>query len=396
MLVENLPVPLDRRVWQEAGALRDAGWSVTVIGPRGAGEMRKLTDRIDGIEVLRYPQRPASSLAGYLAEYVPSLVFTLAWLVRTRLRHSIDVIHGCNPPDLFWLVGLAGRTWGARYVFDQHDANPELSRTKFGDRGIRGRALHILTTWLERRSYRTAALVITPNDSYSTIARGRGEVPAERLTLVRNAPNVAAYRAMAAEITPRPHAVGYVGVMGSQDGLDILIDAWALVVQDGRLADAHLELVGDGEARSALERQVARLGIGDAVTFHGFQNSKTFVPLLASCSLCVSPDPPTPFNDVSTMVKVVDYLAVGRAMVAFDLKESRLVAGDAAEIVSPPTARSLADAMIALLTRPARLRELEQAAVRRVAELELDWAVSAGHLVAAYRRLISEPPPEPS
>jgi glycosyltransferase involved in cell wall biosynthesis len=388
VLVENLPVPLDRRTWQEARTLADHGWDVTVIGPRGGGEMQRWRDRIDGVEVLRYPQRAASGLAGYLAEYLPSMAMTAAWLAWTRLRRGpIAVTHGCNPPDLFWMFGGLARAGGAAYVFDQHDANPELSRTKFGERSIKGRLLHRFTLAMERASYRAAALVIAPNDSYAAIARGRGRVPVDRVAVVRNAPDVAAYRALAAGIAPEPGRIGYVGVMGSQDGIETLIDAWRLVIDAPGLATATLELVGDGEARAALEAQAAALGLGERVRFHGYLPPTAFVPILAASQATVSPDPPTPFNDVSTMVKVVDSLALGRPVVAFDLAESRRLIGEAGVIVEDPTPDALAAALVDLLNRPDEAARLATLAAQRPLELGLDWERSADVLVAAYERL---------
>jgi glycosyltransferase involved in cell wall biosynthesis len=388
ILVENLPVPLDRRTWQEARSLADHGWDVTVIGPRGAGEMHRLRDRIDGVEVLRYPQRAASGLAGYLAEYLPSLLATAAWLAWTRLRRGpIAVVHGCNPPDLFWIFGGLARATGGAYVFDQHDANPELSRTKFGERSVKGRLLHRFTLAMDRASYRAARLVVAPNDSYARIARHRGRVPADRVIVVRNAPDVAAYRALAAGITPVLGRVGYIGVMGSQDGIERLIAAWRLVLQEPDLAEATLDLVGDGEARTALEAQAAALGLGQRVRFHGYLRPDAFVPILAACQVTVSPDPPTPFNDVSTMVKVVDSLAIGRPVVAFDLAESRRLIGDAGVIVEEPTSEALAAALSTLLRRPDEVARLAGLAATRPDEVGIDWARSERILLAGYDRL---------
>lgn len=387
VLVENLPVPMDRRTWQEAKALADAGWDVTVIGPRGAGEMRRLRDRIDGIEVLRYPQRAASGLAGYLAEYLPSMLFTAGWLAWTRRRGRIAVIHGCNPPDLFWAFGVLARPDGTAYVFDQHDANPELSRTKFGEGGIRGRLLHRLTLAMERASYRAAALVLAPNDSYADIARGRGRVPSERVVVVRNSPDVGSYRALAAGITPSDLRVGYVGVMGSQDDIETLVTAWRTVVDQPDLGAAVLELIGDGEARPALEAQVDRLGLRANVRFHGYLGPAAFVPILAACQFTVSPDPPTPFNDVSTMVKVLDSLAIGRPVVAFDLRETTRLVGDGGVILGEASAASLSATIIDLLRRPDEVGRLAESASKRPETLRMGWVHSAETLIAAYDRL---------
>ena len=326
ILDENLPVPLDRRVWQEAQALHGAGYRVTIISPRGAGEMAGLVETRDGIRILRYPQRAASGLAGYLVEYLPSMVFTTAWLLALRLRGRIDVIHGCNPPDLFFLLGRLAHLWGGRYVFDQHDANPELAVTKWGGRRMAGPLLRI-TQVLERASYATAAAVVVPNDSYARLAADRGGVPAERIVVVRNAPPGDRFRTLATGIEPLADGtlrIGYLGVMGSQDGVEILLEAVGHLRELAPDLRVHLDLVGDGEARPGLEGLAARLGIDDRIDFHGYQTAETFVPLLAATHVCVSPDPPTPFNDVSTMTKVVEYLAIGRPVVAFGSGRDRV------------------------------------------------------------------------
>lgn len=393
ILVENLPVPLDRRAWQEARALHAAGWDVTVICPRGRGQMARLRERIDGILVLRYPQRAARGLRGYLLEYGPSLAFSAAWAIHARSSGRFDVVHGCNPPDLLWLFGRLANLEGGHYVFDQHDAGPELAATKWGRHGgRRARVLAAITGWLEARSYATADLVLTPNESYREIALTRGHVAPEHAVTVRNAPDVAAYRAAATGIRADPHRVGYVGVMGSQDGLDVLLDAWALVTAESDMEDAVLELVGDGEARPALEAQAARLGLGLRLRFHGYRRADAFVPILAACAVGVSPDPPTAFNDVSTMVKVVDYLAIGRGVVAFDLTETRRVAAGAALIAADPTPRGLADALLAVMRDPGLAERLGAAGSARVAEIKLDWSHSAAVLTEAYARLLGRVP----
>lgn len=389
LLVQNLPVPLDRRVWQEAQALRAAGWRVTVISPRSTRHMRAAREVLDGIEILRYPNRPAKALAGYFIEYLPAMLFSLALLIRARLGGCIDIIHGCNPPDLFWILGLVGRAFGARYVYDQHDVNPELAATKFGSSGLKGRLLGGLTRWLEQRSYDTADLVIAPNDSYAEIARSRGGVAADRVVVVRNAPDLAETRRLARGTAPDLERVGYVGVMNTQDGLPVLLRAWSLVREVPELQRARLELVGDGEARPELERMAAELGLGDSVRFHGYRRPSEFVPVLAECSVCVSPDPPSQFNDVSTMVKVVDYLAIGRPIVAFDLLETRRVAGDAVRIVTPATPEALAGALSGLLSDRATVSRMADAASARADELNLDWSASAARLVDAYDALVA-------
>jgi glycosyltransferase involved in cell wall biosynthesis len=391
ILDENLPVPLDRRVWQEGLALVGRGYRVTIIAPRGAGETARLLEVRDGIRILRYPQRAATGLAGYLVEYAPSMLFTAAWLLALRLRGRIDVIHGCNPPDLFFLLGRLGRAFGARYVFDQHDANPELAITKWGDRRS-GRLLVRLTGALERASYRAASIVIVPNDSYADLAAGRGGIPPERITVVRNAPPADRFRLLAAGVAPptgEGFRLGYLGVMGSQDGLEILLDAVARLHELRPDLGIELDLVGDGEARPALERRAHDLGIAESVRFHGYAGPELFVPILAATHVCVSPDPPTPFNDVSTMTKVVEYLAIGRPVVAFALSETRSIVGDAGSIVESATTDGLATELAALAGDRSRLAAMTEAAGRRLDELDLHWERSAERLLAAYDALLA-------
>ncbi len=393
ILDENLPVPLDRRVWQEGLALVGAGYRVTVISPRGSEKMARPVEDREGIRILRYPQRAASGLAGYLVEYVPSMMFTAAWLVALRLRGRIDVIHGCNPPDLFFLLGRLGRLWGSVYVFDQHDANPELAITKWGGRRS-GLLLARLTRALELASYRAAATVIVPNDSYARLAAARGGLPPERIVVVRNAPPGDRFRVLAAGIEAPADGtlhIGYLGVMGSQDGVEILLDAVARLRDIRPDLPVEVDLIGDGEARPALERQAHRLGLASQVHFHGYQGPDSFVPLLAATHVCVSPDPPTPFNDISTMTKVVEYLAIGRPVVAFALAETIDIIGGAGAIVGEATAEALAAELAALADDRARLGSLTSVAAQRIDELDLRWERSAERLLAAYESLLVRP-----
>jgi glycosyltransferase involved in cell wall biosynthesis len=391
ILVENLPVPLDRRTWDEARSLQAAGWEVAVIGPRGKGDMRRLRDRIDGIAVFRYPQRAATGLAGYLTEYLPSMIFSLAWYISIRARGRVDVVHACNPPDLFWPIGLVNRALGGSFVFDQHDVGPELAATKFGMTGPRAWLIRRLTLWLEAMSYRTARLVVAPNESYRDIAVGRGRRPAETVILVRNAPNLALYRELSKGISPEAHRVGYVGVMGSQDGVDLLLQAWSLVCAEPDGGDACLELVGDGEARPSLERLAGEKGIADRVRFHGYLRPDRFIPIVGGFSVCVSPVPPSPFNDVSTRVKVSDYLALGRGVVGFDLAETRRLAGSAVSLVVPATPEALAGRLIELMRDPGAAARLGEASARRADEIGLNWEASAATLVRGYDDLRPNP-----
>jgi glycosyltransferase involved in cell wall biosynthesis len=389
ILDENLPVPLDRRVWLEAQALVAAGYEVTVISPKGKRGMTARRETRDGVTILRYPQHAASGLAGYFIEYLPSMLFTTALMLWLRSHRRIDVLHGCNPPDLFFLLGLAGRALGARYVYDQHDVNPELVAAKWGNRRV-GRMLRWLTEKLEKASYRTASLVIVPNDSYARIARERGSVGEERLAVVRNAPPADHFRTLAEGHGPAgdsPFRFGYLGVMGSQDGVEILVEAVARLREIQPDLQFMVDLVGDGEARPRLERLARERGVAERLVFHGYRQADYFVPLLAGSHICLCPDPPTQFNNVSTMTKVVEYLAMGRPALIFDLAETRAVAGEAGLVADEPNAAGLARTMARIAADRPLLASLTAAASGRLDELDCSWETSSEHLIEAYARL---------
>ena len=389
ILVENLPVPLDRRVWLEATTLRAAGWDVLVIGPRRSGPMRRLHETIEGVELFRYPQREASGLAGYLIEYIPSIWFTLLWLLWARAKGPIDVIHGCNPPDLFWMLGLIGRSWGARFVYDEHDPNPELSLSKFGTKSLGGRVAYRLTVALEAASVRAADLVLTVNQTCRAIIAGRSGRAEDEILVLRNAPGIGTVQRLAAGIEPDGRRVGYVGVMGTHDGLDILVEAWARLKAEPDMTDAVLELVGDGPAREPAELRARELGIESSVRFHGFLRPDGYVPLIAKCRVGVSPDPPTPFNDLASMVKIIDYMAIGRGCVAFDLTESRRIGGETLIIPETSDATGLADTLLLLLRDAGLATRLGNAAPRQLDSLTLDWEPYGRSLVLAYAQFAS-------
>jgi glycosyltransferase involved in cell wall biosynthesis len=392
ILDESLPVPLNRRAWLEALSLVEAGYEVTVISPMGGVGMALKHETLDGVRIIRYPQRAATGLAGYLVEYVPSMLFTTAWLLWLRSHRRIDALQGCNPPDLFWVLGLAGRLFGASYVYDQQDANPELSTAKWGGRRV-GRLLRWFTEKLERASYDTADLVLVPNDSYAGIARERGNVEERRLAVVRNAPPVGHFHTLAEGHSPQgdsPFRFGYLGVMGSQDGVEVLVEAAAILRQVRPGLQFVVDLVGDGEARPRLERLAAELGVADRLIFHGYRQADYFVPLLATSHVCICPDPPTRFNNVSTMTKVVEYLAMGRPVLLFDLHETRSVAGAAGLMVDEPNPAGLGRAMARIAEERPLLDRLTVAAGNRLDELSYSWESSSLQLVSAYSRLFED------
>ncbi len=389
ILVQNLPVPLDRRVWCEAGALRDAGARVSVVAPNdGCQPAREV---VEGIEVRRYPPPPqAERAASYAWEYGYSWAWTLRHCLGLLRRPGIDVLHGCNPPDIFWSIALLLRPFGVRYVYDQHDLCPELLAVKYSHGG--GKVLAALLRWLERRNYRRAAAVLATNDSYAEVARQRGGVDPERVTVVRSAPPRERFRPGPPDPAWRGswrHLVGYIGVMGSQDGVDLLVRAARHVVRERGRSDVGFLLIGGGDELPRLRDLAAELGVAEGVCFTGRMHDLEVInAALGAMDVGVCPDPPNPFNSVSSMNKVVEYMALAKPVVSFDLAETRATVGPGGVVATPTTPEALGEAILALLDDPERRAEMGRRNRERFLAA-LAWEHQAPALVAAYRRLLA-------
>jgi glycosyltransferase involved in cell wall biosynthesis len=387
ILVENLSVPFDRRVWHECTTLVAAGYCVSVICPRGRSHDQETYAEIDGVRVFRYPIPPeAESLAGYVREYPYMLWWTMRLAWRLWRRGGFDVIHACNPPDLFFLVGWVFRPYGVSFVYDQHDANPEILLVKRGDDVNAGLA-EIVVRWAERRTYRLADVVIAPNDSYRELALTRGGKRPADVFVVRSAPRkaeFAGHAAMPFDRNGHRFLIGYLGVMGKQDGVEFLVEAVAELVDEGY--DILLYLAGDGERFDDIRTLVRNRGLEARVRMPGFQTKEEFMPALSEADVCVAPDPPGPFNDISTMNKIVEYMALGRASVAFGLRENRVSGGDAVVYSGEPTAHGIAQAIKGLLDDRQARERLGHAARERF-ETALVWERSAPELLRAYAHL---------
>jgi glycosyltransferase involved in cell wall biosynthesis len=371
LLVENLPVPADYRAWLIARTLRDAGYRVTVISPATttwpAGEELR-----EGIRILRHPLPcEARRWGAYVCEYGAALWQELRLSIRVFRRARFHIIHACNPPDLLWLIGLCWRLRGVRFVYDHHDLCPELVLAKTQcamPQQLRGwaRGLYILALVFERITHWCAHRVLATNDSYRAISLQRDRYPAARITTVKTAPTRADIAA-APQHVPRPTGpltIAYVGVMAAQDGVDGLLRAVR------RLRDAHgctaaVTLIGDGPERTALEQLAASLGIAAQVRFTGFLPRAEMLAALAQCDVGVTPDPPGPMNNASTMLKALDYMLCGLPQVMYDLPENRATAAATAVYARPgdegdlaaTLARVLADASLrAALAAGARAR----------------------------------------
>jgi glycosyltransferase involved in cell wall biosynthesis len=382
ILVENLPSPFDRRVWQEAGALRDAGYTVSIICPTGKGYEAKY-EEIDGIAIHRYDlPMEAQGAAGYAIEYAAALfrTFVLSW--RVFLTRGFDVIHACNPPDLFFLIGGFFRLFGRKFVFDHHDINPELYEAKFGRRDLFWK----LMVALERWTFRTAHVSIATNESYKRIAVERGGMDPERVFVVRSGPSLERLRILPPDESlrrGRKHLVGYVGVMGRQEGIDLLLEAARCIVHDHGRRDVHFGLVGGGTSLEEMKALAARLGVADYVTFTGRVPDAQLLAMLNTADVCVNPDIANDMNDKSTMNKIMEYMALGKPIVQFDLAEGRYSARDASLYAKKNDPVDMAAKILELVDDPGRRARMGEFGRRRV-ENELEWRYEVPKLLAAY------------
>ena len=379
ILVENLSVPFDRRVWQESTTLRDAGWEVHVVCPLGTKRDTEREIEIDGVHIHRYPLRAATGgPAGYLKEYGSALWHTVRL---ARKVGRVDVVHACNPPDLLFLVARLLKLRGARFVFDQHDLVPELYLSRFG----RGEdLLYRAVCWLERRTYRAADVVIATNESYREVALRRGGKRPEQVFVVRSAPAVERFGQVAAELKRgNPHLLCYLGVMGPQDGVDYALRALAALRDELGRTDWHAVFVGAGDTFDAMVELAGQLGLAGQVEFTGRIPDADLVRYLSTADVCLSPDPLNPLNDVSTMNKIMEYMAMSRPIVSFDLREARVSAGDAAVYAPANDVSEFAKLVARLLDDPherARMGTLGKARV----DGPLSWENSRKALLTAY------------
>ncbi|MFF3641348.1 glycosyltransferase family 4 protein [Streptomyces sp. NPDC002564] len=381
ILVENLSVPFDRRVWQECRTLRDAGWEVHVICPRGEKRDTEAEAVIDGVRIHRYPLRAATGgPAGYLREYGSALWHTARL---ARKVGPVDVVHACNPPDLLFLPALWLKRQGARFVFDQHDLVPELYLSRF-DRGED--LLYRAVCALERRTYRAADIVLATNESYRDVAVRRGGKRPEDVFVVRSAPDVERFHAVAPEPElkrGKPHLLCYLGVMGPQDGVDYALRALAKLRDEVGRTDWHAVFVGGGDAFDAMVDLSRRLGLADQVQFTGRIPDADLVRYLSTADVCLSPDPRNPLNDVSTMNKVLEYMVMGRPLVSFDLREARVSAGEAAVYAAANDESEFAGLIAGLLDDPEQRARMGKIGQERITG-QLSWRNSQASLLAAY------------
>jgi glycosyltransferase involved in cell wall biosynthesis len=372
IIVQNLPVPFDRRVWLECQALTSAGYRVAVVCPKGKGDPPYQV--VDQVQLYKYrPYAPGGSRASFVGEYIYSFLAT-AWLtLRARLSGRFAVIQACNPPDIFWPIGLAFRVLErTKFVFDHHDLCPELYESRFPEgpklpyRGLRA---------LERRTHRTADHVISTNDSYREIAVSRSGKSSDAVTVVRTGPDPERLKRGPEDPDQRRgrrYLAAYIGVMGPQDGVDIVVRAANVVVHELARDDIAFTLIGSGDCFDELVALRDELGLAGHVEFTGRAPDELVTRILSTADAGLSPDPKNPLNDLSTMNKSMEYMAFELPVVAFDLRETRVSVAEAGVYVRPNDVREYAQAIVDLMDDEARRAELGKLGRERV-EQELAW-----------------------
>jgi len=388
IIVENQAVPLDPRVWREARSLTENGYQVTVISPRRKG-CSKGYELLDGVRIYRHPTpKEGSTPAGYIWEYSCALFWEFLYTLWVCLRHRIDVIQACNPPDTIFLVALPFRVLGIKYIFDHHDANPELYLSKFGKKNL----LYRILLRLEKLSYWFSNAVMATNASYRDVAIERGGVPQDKVFIVRNGPELKTFGpvpANPARKMGKKFLVGYVGNMNFQDGLDLLLGVAKCVKDSGR-HDVHFTCVGRGPELQKLHEMTRQMDLDGTVTFTGRVSDEELLEILSTADVCVNPDRPSDMNDMSTMIKIMEYMALGKPIVQFESKEGRFSAQEASVYASKQGGvEEFASKIIWLLDRPEERQKMGEFGRRRV-ERELAWEYSVPNLLAAYRQALHD------
>jgi glycosyltransferase involved in cell wall biosynthesis len=387
IIVENLPVPFDRRVWQEANALHEAGYVVSVICPKGKGHTSSY-EQLQGIHIYRHTLPvEASGAAGYLLEYSAALFWEFLLSIRVLRKHGFDAIHACNPPDLIFIIGGFYKFFfGKKFVFDQHDLNPELYEIKFGRKsGLFYRLLCLF----ERLTFKCADISIATNETFKQIAIERGGMQHDQVAIVKSYPDFTRFRAVPADPTLRKsfkYMIGYIGIMGEQDGVDILIRAMAQIIKVSKRTEIGCMIIGSGSELEKLRILANDLGVNDHVTFTGYLSGESLLTHLCSLDIGIIPDPPSPCNDKLSMNKVFEYMSLGLPFVQFDLAQSRLEAGNAGFVAKEATPEAMADAVVSLLDNEPLRHQMSKIGKERALR-EFRWETEKQTLVEHYRKL---------
>ena len=383
IIVENLPSPFDRRVWMEATTLTKAGYEVSIICPKGKG-YEKSYEVIDDIHIYRHPMPPEiSSVVGYITEYAAAVFWEFYLAHRVWRERGFDIIHICNPPDLLFITaGWFKLIKGCKVIFDHHDINPEMYEAKYGRRDIFYYGLRLV----ERLTFALADTVISTNESYRKIALTRGHKKPEDVFVVRSGPDLSRFQPLPIDETykrNKKYLVGYLGVMGEPEGIDYLLESIRHIVGDRKRQDIHFMLIGSGPMFEQMQNLAVQLGVSKFVEFTGRIPDSELLARLSSCDVCVNPDKKMPYNDKSTMNKIMEYMAMGKPIVQFDLLEGRHSAREASVYAKGNDSIDFADKILELLADPQKREQMGAIGMRRMKE-KLEWRYQIPILLKAY------------
>lgn len=384
IIVENLPVPFDRRVWQEANTLKESGAEISIICPIMKGYTAKY-EVLNGIHIYRHPLVEGKGIWGYLSEYSTALFWEFYLSFKVLFRKKFQVIHGCNPPDLIFIVALFYKIFGVKYVFDHHDINPELYIAKFNKKGL----FYKMLLWVERLTFATANYSIATNESYKEIAIRRGKMPADKVQVIRSGPKLDRLRLLPPDNTikkGRRFLVGYIGVIGEQEGIDLLLESVKYIV--ARRNDIHFAIIGGGTGLEQVKQLASQWQLNDYVDFYGRVDDATMIAVLNTADICVNPDIPTEMNNLSTMNKIMEYMALQKPIVQYTLKEGKFSAGEASLYAENTSISDFADKIMWLADNPEQAKAMGMLGYNRVIN-ELSWEYESVKLVDFYQRVIN-------
>lgn len=388
VLLENNPYHADVRVRPHTQALAEAGHAVTVLSPRRkGGRDNKWRENKDGIRHYRFPN-PANGTGtlNYVVEFVYATAVLSVLTLWVWLRHGCDILLFYNPPDSLFVPALLPKLAGKQIIYDLRDLGPELYRSKFEKPNP---LIDSALLWMERRAARLADYITTVNDSYRRLISERNGVPLDRITVVRQGPDLKRVHTapVDGELRRRAETIfGYIGYMAKQDGIDHLFEALHHLDNDIGYRDWYCVLIGTAEHPAMLKRMAERFGIADRVRFTGYMQAEQWVPLLSTADICVEPCPANPLNKISTMNKIMDYMALSKPTVAYDLDEHRVTAGPTALYAEPDNALDMARQFARLIEEPELRKQMGTAGRQRV-EQELAWCHQKQRLLALYDKI---------
>ena len=385
IIIENLPAPFDRRVWQEACTLRDAGAKVTIICPKMKGYAAGF-EVIEEIDIYRHPLKEGKGAFGYLKEYSQAIFWETVLSWKIFFKNRFHVIQGCNPPDLIFLTALPFKLFGVKYVFDHHDINPELYISKFDKKGF----FYRLMVLFEKLTFKAADFSIATNASYREIAIRRGGMQPDKVQVVRSGPRLDRLKLMAPKLELKKgkrYLIGYVGVIGEQEGLDLLLKSANHILNTRN--DVHFAIVGGGTHLDEIKKECKTMGLSEHFDFYGRVDDQTMLEVLNTSDVCVNPDKPTEMNNLSTMNKIMEYMALKKPIVQYSLKEGKFSAEGASLYANNTDPIDFGDKIIHLLDNPEVRSEMGELGYSRVVN-ELSWEFEKLNLLKHYRKVLGQ------